>query len=275
MKVLLATDGSECALAAARFLRGLPASELDVRLLTVSRQLAETDQDPALAATAEALGAQPGAFRAETRWGNPAEEILRAAEQEPADLIVLGSRGLSAIAQLILGSVATRVARHAPCSVLIVRGRDGGLQRVLVGVDGSECSQYAAEWLRGFPLPPGCAVRFVTVLPPTVDLVRATRMAPLAMAEEAVSLEKQIRTEATERLAGLVSRFKADGRAAEAELREGHGAMGLVETAEQWSADLLVVGAHGMSAVERFLMGSVSEQVLRDAPCSVLIVRPE
>ena len=53
--------------------------------------------------------------------GNPAAEIIAAAEQRDADLIVVGHRGRSAISRFIEGSVSDRVVRHATCDVLIVR----------------------------------------------------------------------------------------------------------------------------------------------------------
>ena len=55
--------------------------------------------------------------------GAPAEEILRAAERHRADLIVMGSKGLTGLDRYLLGSVSRKVARHAPCSVLVVRTR--------------------------------------------------------------------------------------------------------------------------------------------------------
>ena len=55
--------------------------------------------------------------------GAPAEEILRAAERHRADLIVMGSKGLTGLDRYLLGSVSRKVARHAPCSVLVVRSR--------------------------------------------------------------------------------------------------------------------------------------------------------
>ncbi len=53
--------------------------------------------------------------------GYPTEEILRVAARQPADLIVLGSRGVTGFTRMLLGSVSRTVARHAPCSVLVVR----------------------------------------------------------------------------------------------------------------------------------------------------------
>ena len=55
------------------------------------------------------------------RQGVPAEELLRAAVDEKADLIVLGSRGLSQVKAFLLGSVSDKVSHHAKCPTLIVR----------------------------------------------------------------------------------------------------------------------------------------------------------
>jgi nucleotide-binding universal stress UspA family protein len=55
------------------------------------------------------------------RFGRSAEEIMKAASKAHADLIVMGTRGLSAIARVLLGSVSTRVVQRATCAVLVVR----------------------------------------------------------------------------------------------------------------------------------------------------------
>jgi nucleotide-binding universal stress UspA family protein len=58
----------------------------------------------------------------QAREGDPAEVILDVAKEQAADLIVIGSRGLSGIRRFLLGSVSAKVSEHAPCSVMIVRG---------------------------------------------------------------------------------------------------------------------------------------------------------
>ncbi|MGW9032050.1 universal stress protein [Streptomyces sp. NPDC055722] len=73
-------------------------------------------------AAAQAYAAESGiAFEGETRAGHPAQEIVRAAEQHRADLIVVGHSGHSSVWSRFLGSSAEKISRHAPCSVLIVR----------------------------------------------------------------------------------------------------------------------------------------------------------
>jgi nucleotide-binding universal stress UspA family protein len=55
------------------------------------------------------------------QFGKPAEEIMKVAAKQHADLIVMGAQGLGAIARFLLGSVSTRVVQHSSCSVLVVR----------------------------------------------------------------------------------------------------------------------------------------------------------
>lgn len=69
----------------------------------------------------EAERSLPGRVVAEATCGDPATEIVRFAERNGCDLIVMGTHGRSGIKRLVLGSVAETVVRHAPCSVLVVR----------------------------------------------------------------------------------------------------------------------------------------------------------
>lgn len=273
MEILYATDGSEGALEGARFLGALARTQKKVRVITVVSELSDSEGEHALSAARYALSASSVDAQYECRRGNPADQILAAAEEAPPDLIVVGTRGLGAVARFFLGSVAERVARHATCPVLIARPPVGPLRRILVGADGSACSEYAVRWLNQLPLPEPATIRLVTVLPSPTEIMRASRLAPLPLTEDPAAFNHRVRAEAEERLDILAASLKSAGRSVETLVHEGHGAMGLLEAAESWPADLLVVGAHGMSAIDRFLLGSVSQQALRYAPCSVLVVK--
>ena len=137
--ILVASDGSECALRAARMAATL-AQKFDARLvlLTVYTPLtqlfpayaiASMDLDAPIRAVQDAVIGCSGhviaeagvAYDARREVGSPAEHIVGVAEAERADLIVLGSRGLSGVKSLLLGSVSDRVVHHAHCPVLVVR----------------------------------------------------------------------------------------------------------------------------------------------------------
>ncbi len=147
MHVLLATDGSQQALKAARFLGALvdPAAVERITVIAVIRPLAAVPfanelegEQPAGGAEAFALSfrreAQAAAERVAAelqgkvprvdtvvRSGSPADEIIRAADEVEADLIVVGGRGKGAVGAILMGSVAHRVLHHALCPVLVAR----------------------------------------------------------------------------------------------------------------------------------------------------------
>jgi nucleotide-binding universal stress UspA family protein len=274
MRILYATDGSKQALAAAALLTELPLGP-DCRLtvLTVAPRGEEEAAERTLAAAREAL--QPSAARVETavRNGNPAEEILTAAEEQPTDLLVMGASGVSAIARFFTGTVTERVVQHARCPVLVVRPGPERWREVLIGVDGSEGGARAAEWVRSFPLPPDSQVRLVTLIPNlhAIARERLTVMPPLVEGNK--TLDELEREEAQLRLDTLCEAFVASGKKAVTEIRSADPATGLLDAATDEGAGILVVGSHGRSAVQRFLLGSVSQNVLRHAPCSVLVVK--
>lgn len=148
--VLVATDGSEQSLKAARYLRDLfgDASIQKISVIAVVRPLAavpfasdfgeeehaaqQADVDPssysfheaawaAVERVAQELAGVDTQVETIVRGGTPADQIVRAADELEADLIVIGGRGKGAMEAIVLGSVAYRVLHHAPCPVLVTR----------------------------------------------------------------------------------------------------------------------------------------------------------
>jgi nucleotide-binding universal stress UspA family protein len=120
-RVLLADDGSAGARAAAALLAWPVFARSQVRVVTVSETGAHATEVTPARSAAEGLTAAGRAHEIDIRSGDPAQEIVRAASDWKADLIVMGSRGRTGLARLLLGSVARKVVGHAPCSVLIKR----------------------------------------------------------------------------------------------------------------------------------------------------------
>jgi nucleotide-binding universal stress UspA family protein len=145
--VLVATDGSGQSLKAARYARTLVGPSLErVSVVAVIRPLAAVpfandfgeedrvarEQDPtglafraaaeaAVARVAEVFSDTTAAVQSHVRSGTPADEIVRAANELEAELIVIGGRGKGAVEAILLGSVSYRVLHHAPCPVLVTR----------------------------------------------------------------------------------------------------------------------------------------------------------
>jgi nucleotide-binding universal stress UspA family protein len=204
--------------------------------------------------------------------GDARNVIVRTAEQWPADLVVLGARGLGAFAGALLGSVSIGVARHARCSVLVVKGATARVRGAVVAIDASKHAEAAATFLARLPLDPGFAVRLVgvaerprhPVLTPSVaaGLVRQA-------IEQIVKERKAALEQALEQAAGLFTGVRNVQR----QVVVGRPVDELVAAAARPDVDLVVLGARGLGALERVLLGSVSEGVLRHADRPVLIVK--
>jgi nucleotide-binding universal stress UspA family protein len=289
MRVLLATDGSDDARTAGAWLTQFPlpaGSRLRV-VSVVSIPPSALDVPPvrdfeaSLRAearrTAEAARAELAAWfsdsDAQVLEGDAREAILRAAEEWPADLIVLGARGLGAVAGFLLGSVSLGVARHARCSVLVVKPGAGVIRRLLIAVDGSEHAAAAAAFVARLPLDPMLAVQLTGVVQsppyPATTPAFATGLVRDAIAQ----IVKDRTAELEQALAKAAAPFTAIVKKVERQVFVGHPLDGLLAAAAKPEVGLVVVGARGLSTMKRLVLGSVSEGILRHVDRPVLIVK--
>jgi nucleotide-binding universal stress UspA family protein len=145
--------------------------------------------------------------------------------------------------------------------------------RILLAVDGSDASMSAVATTAALPLGPGSAIEVVSVIP--------DRFAPEGSGWPAVVRmelprdRERLYDDIRRRLAGIADRLKTEGVTSEVQIREGRPASEILIEADRFGADLIVVGARGLSAVRRVLVGSVSAEVVDHAPCPVLVARRE
>lgn len=170
--------------------------------------------------------------------------------------VVLGNRGLGNFDRFFLGSVSAQVTLHAPCSVLVVKQPPRPIRRILLAVDGSKASDRALHFLLREWRPAkkgGIEVAVLYVLP------------PFAYSEVAVAG------------INLAHRYADKLAAAGYRVKEayvpGDPADEIVAAVKSRRADLVVAGAKGLSAVGRFLLGSVSTKLVRHSSCSIVVVR--
>lgn len=285
LRVLFATDGSEHAEHARELLKMLPlAAGSAVHFTTVitqdSWERPEWLQEALKVwaqrideASTKGLNWTGVELSTEIREGRDAEQILKAAEEFEADLIVVGSRGLTGLEGFLVGSVARNVAKHAEVPVLIAHGPLHGLADVIVAVDSSEHTEDALDLVRHFPLPEATRITVVHVVKPVHP---AVGLAAIDTAQVYEALQ-QVQQEERERGEALVSaaaeRLRGTGREVAVEVRVGDPASQILAAAAERNADLIVAGARGHSGIAGLLTGSVADRLIKTARCSVLISR--
>lgn len=300
MKIVIAYDGSECADVALDDLKqaGLPAvaqavvvSVAEIRasqasgLLTpeqtaagtkpaVSPMLEET-QTMALKAADKIRKMFPSwDVSTDIKFGSPAMCILESAATLEADLIVVGSHGRTALSRLILGSVSQKIVTEARCSVRVVHSHteeDDHPARIIIGLDGSRSAGAAVRGVASRAWPPGSKALLIAayepVLPTTVG-----QFIPPAL-EVVGEFDEQERQWLENMLGAQASLLRAAGLEVSQRIKIGDPKRVLLEEAEEWGADTIVVGARGLNRIKRFLIGSVSASVAAQARCSVEVHR--
>lgn len=201
--------------------------------------------------------------------GPIAHTIVKTAQRLKADLILLGSRGLSDIQGFLLGSVSRQVAATAPCPLLVVKQPLTTLLRIAFAVDDSRPSRAAARFLRSRMLPESAVVTILTSVESPVTDFAARYLSESQLAE----FKRPVMERATRLVNILRDEFIKDGFSAVTQVQMSHVIDSIVKYVEANQAQLLVIGSRDLTKSERLYLGSVSESLLRHAPCSVLVVR--
>lgn len=203
--------------------------------------------------------------------GSAAEGILRYAQENDVDLIVMSSHGRSGLNRWVYGSVAERVMSQAPCPTLIINSRIPTTQapeKILVPLDGSELAERALQ----------PALEIAAALGSEVHLLRVTtsgemRIETDSAAEAFTDLESSEVIQAQQYLEEQIAALEyADVRHA-VQVAKGTVAEAIIDYAAGQGIGLIVMSSHGRSGLQRWVYGSVAEKVLRSACCATMIVR--
>ena len=212
--------------------------------------------------------------------GQPVAVVLERAATLATDLIVMGTHGASGFEHLILGSVAEKVLRRAPCPVLTVPPRAHArarlpFQRVLCAVDFSEWSAAAVELASSLARESRAEFELMHVVEWPWDEPPAPAFSELPAEQASALLEfrRYLVRGATRRLESLVSDDVRDGCSVTVQVAHGKPYVQLLREAAETAADLLVLGVHGRNPIDRALFGSTTDQAVRRATCAVLTVR--
>jgi len=146
--------------------------------------------------------------------------------------------------------------------------------KILLAIDGSPCSDEAVAEVARRPWPDDSQVRVISVVEPPGALTAEPYMGIGGYFEEVERLKKQQAEEVVEAAARMLRGGAGTGLLnISTETLNGSPKRTIVEAAEEWGADLIVVGSHGYQTWERMLLGSVSQSVAAHALCSVEVVR--
>lgn len=285
LKILYATDGSAEAKRAEALLQKLPlaaGSSIHVLVVTAGAEWTMPEWfvagehawgEKVATGAAAALAREGVTSVGASRSGSVAYEIIEAAEEYNVDLVVVGSKGLTGLAGFVLGSVARNVAKHARRSVLVARELRHDLKHVFLAIDGSPHAERAVRLTARLPLPADTVIQVAQVV---------TRHQPYALVAPEflveyqtamTEAEKQETASAQTRAQTVCDYLRRHGKQAEPLVLRGDPADEILKAAGKGEADLILVGARGVSLIEGLLVGSVADRLLKMAPCSVMLSR--
>jgi nucleotide-binding universal stress UspA family protein len=283
-KILFPTDLSESSLQAlplATHLAELHGSDLHMFHAYVMHSLAAINDDDLYPGEGEARWALEESVAGVT-WNRVVHSIGRAVHAAPAilefanehdiDLIVMGSHGRRGFRRLLLGSVTEEVVRLAKCPVLVIRDDPDTItpltiSRVLVPVDFSHHGSMAASYGR----------ELASAWNANLELLHVMEPAPYADAELSfprLTDEQEVRSFAEDHLAGIAENMGIDHPAC-IKVVSGYAADVIISESARADGTVIVMPSHGYRGFERVLLGSVTERVLRRAPCPVLVLRAD
>ena len=177
-------------------------------------------------------------------------------------LLVVGSQGLDVLDRFMLGSVSTNLIHHATCPVLVVKGEAVPLRRIVLATDGSSASAKAMAFVLA-KFQPDRSTGKGGRAPIHVSVIHVMPFVKYPGLKEAnnILIERS------------VQKLIKAGFTAKPVYQLGRPAEEIIKAAAAQHADLIVMGAKGLGAIARFLLGSVSTRVVQHSSCSVLVVR--
>jgi nucleotide-binding universal stress UspA family protein len=259
-------------------------SDLDQRIRARVLELREADKRVLVEAgnkAAQAAGIVQASFpnwnvRSHASADSPAWGILKEADEWLADLIVLGSHGMSVTERVFIGSVSQRVMTHASCSVRVARERNKRNDRplrLLVGFDGSADAEAALLEVESRSWSRDTEVRVVTAVDQRMLSAIAARVLRLRPSLESGDNDDH-EAWVQKMTQSAAERLNTAGLKATSLIVQGEPKRVLLQSAQDWEADSIFLGATGLTGLRRLLIGSVSSALTAHAPCTVEVVRP-
>ncbi|MGE5443360.1 MAG: universal stress protein [Ignavibacteriales bacterium] len=253
-----------------------PESEFYYRWM----EKAEESYKSKLASIRDELFNQGVSFQGEILKGEPNKKIVEFAVSEKADLIVMGRRGLGLIDRILIGSSTLKVLRESSVPVLAVKKRDKGdaveIRSILVPLDVNEKVDSALNY----------AMDLAERINASISVLYVFRLyaysysdyeTPHSVAEDLIKLSSDKLRERVEDIKlklGIRNR-EATRLEINAEVVQGIStSVAIIDYASSKGIDLIVMNTHGRKGIKRFILGSVTEKVIQESSCAVLVLKP-
>ncbi len=203
-----------------------------------------------------------------------APAIIEYSNDNKIDMIVLGTHGRRGLRRKLLGSVAEEVVRLAPCAVFTVREQakfsslDENLGLITVPVDFSDDSRVALEHAKDLASSFGAQIEMVHVI--------EDRFHPIfysAGVSSIYDMHPEIESSTLNELEVMFDSTKGPEAAVKYTVLSGHPVDEIINHVEKTKSDLIIIATHGLSGLDRAIMGSVTSKIVRFSPCPVITVK--
>ena len=279
-QIVAATDFSERSRRAVRR-AGMLARESGARLLLLhvvdddrDRRLVDAETSAARAALDELRDALPEGTACEARvaLGDPFDGVIRAVRECGADLVVMGAHRRQLLRDVFVGTSIERVTRARAAPVLMVNTEPvAPYRRALLGVDLSEHAAHALRFARASGIIGNAELALAHAFDPAAKgKLNFAGVERAKVAQYVAEVDAQARAD----VSAFVAANPGRPEPYTTRVAEGHPAAVVAEAARSLDADLVIVATHGLSAIARLLLGSVTEALMRDLDRDVLAVPP-
>jgi nucleotide-binding universal stress UspA family protein len=282
-KVLVPLDGSELAERAIIYAKSLArAKGSEIILFTVS-VASDGHLDRPIKAylelKAKELQSQGIKASIAISYGNIADEIIKFADKNKVDLIIISTHGHSGINRWVLGSVATKVL-HGTCTpVLLIKSRahkisEVEFKKILIPFDGSPFSEASIPYVKELAKETNGEIILLRVSePPVLSADRSPAIKP-SWEEYRNILMTEIRRQAEEYLEGIKTNIEKSKIKVRSQAILGKAAEGILQVAKKENINLIAMTTHGRTGVSRWVYGSVASRIVEESLQPVMLIRP-
>lgn len=200
--------------------------------------------------------------------GTPASVILSMAQQHSVDLIIMGSRGLGAIQEHVLGSVSHRVTTHALCPVFLIKAPVVPLKNILLPIEHERDADWAVDFLSHKPFRDTPHLSVLHVIPFAQPVLPISALLPDSWKKELQTGGARFAKEVTDNITSL-------GYPASSIVEPGAPSSIIQEQISQLHPQMVLMSMSNRTPFQRLAQGSVSHATIHHAPCSVLLIHEQ